>query len=84
VSEPYEDIGHTEAWKPAPAKAMEPNALRRHKWKFLHHFDKATKHHCVRCGVTRVVISHADRFPSTRYTTLAGAVNEGKAPPCNP
>jgi hypothetical protein len=80
VSEAYEELGGTGR---APPKAPAPLA-QRHKWKFLAHHDKATKHHCVRCGTTRVRISHTDRFPSTRYTTLAGVIVQGKAPSCPP
>jgi hypothetical protein len=80
VSEAYEELGGTGE---AQLKPGVP-APRRHAWRFLAHHDKATKHHCTRCGTTRVRISHTDRFPSTRYTTLAGAVIQGKAPPCPP
>jgi ribosomal protein S27AE len=79
MSESYEDLGGVAAEIP---KASAP-VIPKHRWKFLQAWGITTvKHHCSRCGTTRVRVNHTDRFPTVRYTTLAGAITEGKAPPC--
>lgn len=74
----YEELAGEGTPVPPPAPAPKP---KRHEWKPLHQSFRTVKHFCPRCSTTRVRTTHEDRFPTTRYTTLAGVVSE-KAPPC--
>jgi hypothetical protein len=80
VSETYEELGGIATQAKAAPPAVSAS---RHRWRFVAHFDKATKHRCKNCGATRTRISHYDRFPSTRYTSRAGVLlMQGRVPPC--
>lgn len=78
MSGAYEELGGPGAQVPPAAQAPKP---RRHEWQKLHVSFRVVKHYCPRCSTTRVRSTHEDRFPTTRYTTLAGVVSE-KAPKC--
>jgi hypothetical protein len=62
--------------------AKPPSVRTKHSWKLLERYPHTVKHRCKACGLTRVTVSDADRFPLIKYRDAKGIESRGRAPAC--